>query len=304
MTTDPMLIERFERENAELAAMLSELRATPIVYFANPGNAGDSLIASATYQIFHHYGIDYEVLHTPDDAGALRGRTVVLAGGGNLVPLYHGMAAVIERLLPGGNTVIVLPHSVRGNEPLLARLPSTWTIFCRELASWRHVRTHASACNASLGHDLALYLDVARLDAGVDRDQVGSRFRTMLEVGTNLTLETITKRPLSCMRHGVERTRLPSGPNYDVAIVFATGVTPGLAESGAWMMLEFARRVSQLTTNRLHVGVAGALVGTPTVLLDNSYGKVSGVYLHSMRGRFPNVSFAGEMLTDAVFASR
>jgi exopolysaccharide biosynthesis predicted pyruvyltransferase EpsI len=304
MTTDPNLIERFERENAELAAMLSELRGTPIVYFANPGNAGDSLIASATYQIFGHYGLDYEVLHTPDDASALRGRTVVLAGGGNLVPLYHGMAAIIERLLPGGNTVIVLPHSVRGNEQLLARLPASWTVFCRELASWRHVRTHASACNARLAHDLALYLDVAELDAGVDGDDVRSRFGTMLAAGTNLTLETITKRPLSCMRHGVERTGLPSGPNYDVAIVFATGVTPGLAESGAWMMLEFARRVSRLTTNRLHVGVAGALVGTPTVLLDNSYGKVSGVYLHSMRGRFPNVSFDGEMLTDAVFASR
>jgi exopolysaccharide biosynthesis predicted pyruvyltransferase EpsI len=301
MTTEH-LVERFERENAELAETLREMRGSDVVYFANPGNGGDSLIAAATYQLFSHYRVDYEVLHTPEDAAALRGRTVVLAGGGNLVPLYHGMAAVVRRLLPGDNRVVLLPHSLRGNEALLGELPASWTVFCRELASWRHVRRHAPACNARLGHDLALYLDIEQLDADIDSAEVSERFRSTLESGTKLTLETVTGRPMSCMRHGAERTSLPKGPNHDIAVVFAAGVTPGLAEQGAWMMLEFARRASQITTNRLHVGVASALVGTPTALHDNSYGKVSGVYLHSMRGRFPHVSFAGEMLSDAVFA--
>jgi exopolysaccharide biosynthesis predicted pyruvyltransferase EpsI len=299
---DQRIVDRFERENGELAAMLRDLHGQRVAYFPNPGNAGDSLIAAATYQLLDHYGVQYDVVHTPQDASALRGQVVVLGGGGNLVPLYHGMATIADRLIPGGNSVILLPHSVRGNEELLGRLPEAWTLFCREIQSWRHVQRHASACNVRLGHDLGLYLDIDRLRASVDRAAVDERFRSMLTEGTKLTAEALTDKAMSCMRHGAERTSVPAGPNYDVSVVFATGVAPGSAELGAWMMLEFARRAAQITTNRLHIGIAAALVGTPVVLHDNSYGKVSGVYLNSMRGRFPHVSFAGEMRTEAVFA--
>ena len=300
---DQLIVDRFERENGELAALLRDLAGERVAYFPNPGNAGDSLIASATYQLLDRYGLRYDVLHTPQEAGALRGRVVILGGGGNLVPLYHGMATIAERLLSGGHTVILLPHSVRGNEQLLARLPASWTLFCREIQSWRHVQRHAPSCNVRLGHDIGLYLDADMLGDSVDPDAAEQQFRSVLASGAKLTPEAITGKAVSCMRHGAERTSVPAGPNYDVSVVFATGVAPGPAEIGAWMMLEFARRASQVTTNRLHIGVAAALVGTHVVLHDNSYGKVSGVYLNSMRGRFPHVTFAGEMRTEAVFAT-
>jgi exopolysaccharide biosynthesis predicted pyruvyltransferase EpsI len=300
---EQLIVERFERENGELAALLRDLAGETIAYFPNPGNGGDSMIAAATYQLFEHYGLQFDVLYTPQDASAMRSRLVILGGGGNLVPLYSGMAAIAERLIPGGNTVILLPHSVRGNEQLLSRMPAGWTLFCREIQSWRHVQSHAPSCNARLGHDLGLYLDVDLLRERVDLAEVDGQFRSMLASGTKLTPETLAGKAMSCMRHGRERTSLPSGPNFDVSVVFATGVAPGLAEAGAWMMLEFARLASHVTTNRLHVGIAAALVGTPVVLHDNSYGKVSGVFLNSMRGRFPNVSFDGEMRTEAVFAT-
>lgn len=299
---DHLIVDRFERENGELAALLRDLAGERVAYFPNPGNAGDSMIAAATYQLFEHYGLHYDVIHTPQDAGALRARTVILGGGGNLVPLYHGMASIAERLIPGGNTVILLPHSVRGNEQLLARMPATWTLFCREIQSWRHVQRHSPG-NVRLGHDIGLYLDADLLRDRVDVGTVEEQFRSMLASGTKLTPEALVGTPMSCMRHGAERTSVPAGQNYDVSVVFATGVAPRSAEPGAWMMLEFARRASHVTTNRLHVGVAAALVGTPVVLHDNSYGKVSGVFLNSMRGRFPHVSFAGEMRTEAVFTT-
>jgi exopolysaccharide biosynthesis predicted pyruvyltransferase EpsI len=300
---DQPTVDRFERENGELAAMLRDLAGERVAYFPNPGNAGDSLIAAATYQLLDHYALRYDVVHTPQDASALRGRVVILGGGGNLVPLYHGMAAIADRLIPGGNTVILLPHSVRGNEQLLNRMPGEWTLFCREIQSWRHVQRHAPSCNVRLGHDLGLYLDVERLRASIDPGPAEEQFRSMLARGTKLTPEALVGRAMSCMRHGAERTSVPAGPNHDVSVVFATGVAPGCAETGAWMMLEFAERASKVTTNRLHIGIAAALVGTPVVFHDNSYGKVSGVFLNSMRGRFPHVSFAGEMRTEAVFAT-
>ncbi|MEG8043352.1 polysaccharide pyruvyl transferase family protein [Sphingomonas faeni] len=269
----------------------------------NPGNAGDSLIAAATYQLFDHYNIDVEILSSVAEAKALRNETVLLAGGGNLVPLYHGMSALIRVLQPGNNRIIVLPHSVRGNEELLQSLVPATTIYCRELPTHQHVLAHAPSIEAELSHDLALFLDTDKLYDDMESDaEIHDLFREMLLERAKLTPEAIDGKKMSCMRHGVEKTFIPRAPNFDISIVFQIGVKPREANRGAWMLLEFTRLASEITTNRLHVGVASALSGTTTQLHDNSYGKVSSIYTHSMQKDFPNVSFNGEMMADYVFA--
>lgn len=293
----------FERKNGHLADLFRRHRNKTIKYFMNPGNAGDSLIAAATYQLFDHYNIDVEILSSVAEAKALRNETVLLAGGGNLVPLYHGMAALIRALQPGNNRIIVLPHSVRGNEELLQSLVPATTIYCRELPTHQHVLAHAPSIEAELSHDLALFLDTDKLYDDMESDaEIHDLFREMLLERAKLTPEAIDGKKMSCMRHGVEKTFIPRAPNFDISIVFQIGVKPREANRGAWMLLEFTRLASEITTNRLHVGVASALSGTTTQLHDNSYGKVSSIYTHSMQKDFPNVSFNGEMMADYVFA--
>jgi exopolysaccharide biosynthesis predicted pyruvyltransferase EpsI len=49
-----------------------------------------------------------------------------------------------------------------------------------------------------------------------------------------------------------------------------------------------------VVTDRLHVGIGSMLMGKEVFLLDNSYGKVSGVYEHSMK-QCPRVHFVEDV---------
>ncbi len=277
----------FAKDNPRLAQIFEEYRGREIVYYANPGNGGDCVIAAATYQLFKEYGIRYTIL---DPAKPVRDSTVFLAGGGNLVPLYSGMSAVLKSLVNKGNRIVILPHSIRLGRELFEALTPDDVICCRELETFAHVRGLDLKCEVMLTHDLGLYLDADAIFRGLYEDaDIRPEFERLLLEKAKLTPDRVIGKAMSCMRHGVEKTFIPRAPNYDISIVFQVGVKPGLAERGAWMMMEFCRLASQITTNRLHVGIACALVGTPLVLYDNNYGKVSGIYRHSMHGRFANI---------------
>ena len=49
-----------------------------------------------------------------------------------------------------------------------------------------------------------------------------------------------------------------------------------------------------IITDRLHVGIAAALMGKEVFLLDNTYGKLSGVYNHSLKQN-PHIHFCTTM---------
>jgi exopolysaccharide biosynthesis predicted pyruvyltransferase EpsI len=58
-------------------------------------------------------------------------------------------------------------------------------------------------------------------------------------------------------------------------------------------LLHTIRRADVIVTNRLHIGIAGALLGKRVKLYDNSYGKIRDVYQSSLNG-CALVSFHGE----------
>jgi exopolysaccharide biosynthesis predicted pyruvyltransferase EpsI len=64
--------------------------------------------------------------------------------------------------------------------------------------------------------------------------------------------------------------------------------------------LHAINEVDVVVTDRLHVGVGAALLGKHLVWLDNSYGKVHGVYQNSM-AHIPHIHFVhSKMELDAV----
>jgi len=283
-------LELFERENPELSEFFKANSGKRLYYYANAGNGGDCLIAAATYQLLKAYKIEIEISFEPQ---RLNSETVLLAGGGNLVPLYGGMGKVIKQLAGRGNRIIVLPHSIRGLDELLVNLEPTAILFCRELETYEYVKQSGTPATAYLSHDLALYLDLDLLRDSVDASAAQVEFDRLLSEN-KIDRTNFVGKNVSCMRHGVEKTVIPKGPNFDISVVFQTGTVPGKAELGAWMMLEFCRLAAEITTNRLHIGIASVLVGTKTIMMDNSYGKVSSIYKHSVVGRFTDVEFVGE----------
>jgi exopolysaccharide biosynthesis predicted pyruvyltransferase EpsI len=59
---------------------------------------------------------------------------------------------------------------------------------------------------------------------------------------------------------------------------------------GVELFLHAINEVDVVVTDRLHVGVGAALLGKHLVWLDNSYGKVHGVFQNSM-AHIPHIHF-------------
>ncbi len=286
---DTSVVARFELFNPALSALFQELEGKKVFFLPNNGNAGDSLIAAATYQVLYYHKIKYQICDT-ESLIEISNKVVILSGGGNLVPLYSGMAKNLRALIGRGNRIILLPHSIRGHEDLLQSLGPEVTLFCRELDSYEYLLKSAIKAQVGLGHDLALFLDVnlLRMSPGV-AEAARVQFIERLAEHATLRPEDIENHSMQCIRGGAESTFKPKGRNYDVSVIFRTGIAPLDAEIGAWMMLEFARLAAEITTNRLHIGIASILCGTPTRLYDNKYGKISAVYNFSIKGNFKNV---------------
>ena len=54
-------------------------------------------------------------------------------------------------------------------------------------------------------------------------------------------------------------------------------------------------------TDRLHVGVAAAILGKTTIVADNNYGKISSIYSYSLSYSYPNMTvISKDELNDAI----
>lgn len=276
-------------ENGPLAEWFRWARNRNVVYFPNPGNAGDGLIALATYQMFARHGISW----TPLQKQNLSGEIVVIAGGGNLVPLYGACTQALRAAMPHAKMVVVLPHTITGQGELFRAAGADVRVFCRDVPSYAECLGYDSQARFDIAHDMAFFLDSEALLADADTAALAQpRLVEALEKRGMTLARQVVGRAVSCLRNDKERTgiALPRG-NIDISAVFATGVMPEAARIASWMMLEFLRLAGSVTTNRLHAAIGACLVGTPVRALDNSYGKVSSIWRHSIRGRYPNLTF-------------
>jgi len=307
-----------------LEAFLAELRHEPhpVLFFPNPGNAGDAMIAHATHQLFQRVGLEYEWVgdHRRLD---LHGRVVVYGGGGNLVPLYDTASRVLRWADRGAKRVILLPHTISGLEDLLADLGPQTDLICRELVSFRHVRGAVRSARCHLADDLAISMDVSatlktppapvsalrlygqrlryRISAPSLRRTVASprklrrserllaRRRTELRTGG-------ATQVLDVFRTDAEKTdlALPAG-NLDLPRLMAFGTRDiNISHTGAFHLLRYLDLFDEVRTNRLHVAIGAALLGKRVKFHPNSYFKNRAVYEFSMLGRFHDVEWVGE----------
>ncbi len=283
----------------DLASYLKELSAAgPLFYCPNGGNAGDSLIATATFQLFEREQIPFHLVKRNGFDPA--GKIVLYAGGGNLVPEYFEARQFIERHHQQVEKMVILPHTIFGNEDLLEALGSNVDLFVREETSFEHVKRHAPQANVFFADDLAFGLDVESICATdcvlpyrhIPLKRVVRRNAVLWREGV---CRSFGKKVLSCFRTDKERTdmRRPFG-NVDLSKLFKCGTeTPGSALCATSMVFRFINQYEEVRTNRLHVAIAGALLGKQVKLYPNSYFKNEAVYSYSMKDRFPNVQWMG-----------
>ena len=280
----------------ELGAYLKELAEQGVLFFRpNPGNAGDSLIACATFQLFEEFGIPYRLFD--DSSFDPAGKVVVFGGGGSLVPEYRAAWQFVERYHQAAKKLVILPQTISGHEDLLGQLGSNVDVFVREEVSFEHVQRHAPQANLFLEDDLALSLDVsAVLAADLPRPFRHVPLKQLIRREVALLRAAGCRSDvLNCFRTDKEKTdlRRPYG-NADLSKLFKVGTsTPEEALLASHLIFQMLNQYEEVRTNRLHLAIAGALLGKDVKFYPNSYFKNEGVYQFSMKGRFPNVQWMG-----------
>ncbi len=285
-------LDLFEKENPELFEILTGFAGEKIYYYPNQGNAGDSMIAAATYQIFAAMNITFEIITSPGKAAKLQNSKIVLGGGGNFVPMYGAIASFLKVLSGSSNQVVLLSHSIRGHQEIIKGLRENITLFCRENDSVQYLERLGTSAHYYRSHDMAVYMDVDEvLTQWKDNNENIKSFEEKLLQKGIANLHHLAFENMSCIRGGAESTISIPKQNFDISDIFRSGVTPDLAFKSTAEMLYFCYLAREITTNRMHIAVACGLMNTTCKMLDNSYGKLSSVYDVTLKRKFPSLSF-------------
>jgi exopolysaccharide biosynthesis predicted pyruvyltransferase EpsI len=319
---------KIKENEVDIEGFLRSIPADKVYYCPNPGNAGDSAIATATYQLFDKIGLQYQRVGWNESFDAT-GKTVVYGGGGNLTKEYGHARTFIERHHGTAKQVILLPHTIKGNADILHELGENVYLFCRERRSFEWVNNHTNGTNVYLADDLAFRLNPQKLVG----KEVFSGAKAVKRTSSTLLNSTFNSFAVRCLnsskvtqptlklreavsaskevlgrlagggqsalyalRTDAERTTnsLPSS-NIDVSQIFKYGTSPqSVAEKATAAMLSFFGAYDRVITNRLHGCILASLVGSRVDFYANNYFKNREVYRYSIEGRFPTVRWCGE----------
>ena len=255
------------------------------LYIPNPGNAGDAAIATATTQMFRQICAPV-VPGCIDDI--IDGTNVIIGGGGNLVPYYTDVRKILLACLARNvKKCLLLPHTIRGHEDVLAQLDERFTILCRDKPSYQHVTNHAPHVHAAMARDMVFELDIEELKRSTKtwRHKLAllqdAYWRTNLFRWRRATLRI---RPdshgtLRIFRSDVEsvdsdRTRRKSDLMHFHGINRYSPATDQITLD----VIKCINRAERVITDRLHVSLIAAMLGKKVCLLENSYGKVADVW--------------------------
>ncbi len=275
--------------NIDNSALLGELKKLPkFTYIPNSGNLGDMLIAKATLDFFDINGLRYKTYN------GTTGQTIVYGGGGQWTADYKQHWLKWLDVFKSAKRIIILPSSFNQCPELINTFDERFVVFCREVKSYKYLKSAKTRAKIILDHDMALRMTDRVLSGKIKISNHDDR------AAVNAVQNAI-QFPRSVIK--LNRTDCESAGNWDTDLDLSA-VRYGGAKSSrahidfcAKLMLMSVCSADAVITDRLHVGIASALMGRDVYLLDNTYGKLSGVYLHSLKD-CPRIHFC-ETMPDA-----
>lgn len=297
---------------------LHQFKGQKIFYCTNPGSVGDALIAYGTLRLFATLGLKVELISI-DNPPDLQNQIVLYGGGGNFIHYYGDCAKFCRSVHQKVRKLVILPHTISNHHAeLLQAFGSNVDIICRELHSYQQVRAEIKAANLYLMHDLALAVSAADIENLLKRrfylkgsvsadfrkhiEQEKQRFFRVKQCHQKLRQqfqEQFPQQPLilHCLRTDAEKIDITLPPdNIDLPMVSPNFLhlhttQPQLLGYTVKEFLDFINHYDVVVTNRLHVGIAAALLGKTVQLYPNNYWKVQAVYEYSLKTRFPKVQW-------------
>ncbi|WP_152537542.1 polysaccharide pyruvyl transferase family protein [Catenovulum agarivorans] len=286
-----------------------------VYFYPNPGNAGDSLIACATFQFFDKIGLNYELVK--DASFDATGKTVMYGGGGNFGGEESRAGQFVKKYKDTAKNLVFLPHTIFGAEQLLASLKSNAHIICRERVSYDHVNKTSPNAHVYLHDDIVFQSDHSKFIAKEPKvnflpylvKEFTSRLLGQSDYDFGLSLKgylsykaflkTIPERRkkndkvLKAFRVDVERTSdvVPEG-NVDLsAVLELSSCQKDLAALSCYHFLNEINAYEEVHTNRLHIAIGAACLGKNVKLHANNYFKIRAIYEYSILGKFDNVEW-------------
>jgi len=262
----------FNLDNSTLLAKLKSLKN--FTYIPNPGNMGDMLIAAATLQFFDKNNLPYTMINNSQNFD-----TVVYGGGGIWTNDYENAWIKFLPYFKQAKKILILPSSFHNCRKFIEQLDERFIVFCREKQSYDYLTNQNTKAEILLDHDMAFRLDasifhIKNFNLNYDDIRIIQKlkhgYKKLSSIGLFLRedCESIHNYPtdldLSSLCYGSEM----STKEY---IMFC-----------ALIMLCAVDSVNAVVTDRLHVGIAGVLMGKETYLLDNSYKKISNVFKQTL----------------------
>ena len=254
-----------------LLQFLHSIRGQKIDYFPNPGNAGDGLIAYATYEMFRKFDVSVTP-HRREDT--VDGDLVLAGGGGNLVEgRYKHMADIIRRH-SHVKRLVLLPHTISGFADVLAQTHKNLTVFCREQVSYELALANgANRERTFLSQDMALFL-------GDDH------FSEFFQPGSG-TLRALRVDGESAKLMGFAPNNIDLSLSWNGDLWGSAPFSMYVVKSLAAYMSRYAR----VQTDRMHLAILAGFLKKEVELLPNAYFKSKAVYEHSLHKRFPRLRF-------------
>lgn len=251
-------------------AMADRIRALvedrPILFFINPGNWGDSLIREGAEEFLKHYDFLYRVVRFKD---IMKGRRkiedeIAATGHSSPVLVYNGNGAFTSHYAPLVEQVAKLSHHFDTS----IFLPSTYALDLFDLGFPKNslffardkFESQEQMPSAQFCHDMAFFLNPLPKYNG--------------------------QGDLWCLRRDAEQPEGSRLPKHNIDLS-----RRGRAHTSIGPFLDRLSRARVIHTNRLHIGIAGALLGRDVRLYGNDYFKIRAIYHSSIEPYFPNVRF-------------
>ena len=254
----------------EFEALATRLRGIadgrPAVFFINPGNWGDSLIREGAEAFLRYAGIPYIPIRAKDihkgrfsldAAKAATGHSdpIMIYNGSGAFTEHYEMLPRIAKLASAFETVAILP-STFAIDIDRRLLPADTHFFVRDRYQSQDRMSDCQFC-----HDMAFFLDLA---AQLPTQDHGVFFREDTEAPDDGFSQPKSNVDLSKM--GRAHTRLDR-------------------------LIEHIGRYRHISTNRLHIGIAAAMLGRHVNIAPNDYFKIKAIFDSSIRDYFSKARF-------------
>lgn len=236
-----------------------------IVYAPSYGNWGDALIQQGTLQFLQDSGIQYTTLTRPKinmmretiSSSGLDFKDAILlsCGGGSWCKNFHGNRDFVDRNHDLFAETIVLPSTYE--LPRISGGKSNITYVARDEFESQTLISEALFC-----HDMAFYIEIAENIGVESMSDIGYFFRQDSEKNQSAT---------------------PMGPGYDISLV-------GNQNSKIKPFFHILNGYNKIVTDRMHVAIAGAMLGKEVELFSGDYFKAQAVFKSSIEPYYPNVS--------------